>query len=135
MRDSGVLFVCSLINTAENGLMPKQVLKKVSKYWFERRTIGISRMYEAKGVNEQVDLLVRIPPDNNIRIGQYVMLGNGEQFRITQVNHGHDSWEYTRMKKSDFINGYQTSRITGLDWTELSLMRLEDNYELQVDED
>lgn len=135
MRDSGTLFICSLVNVADRGLMPKEVLHKVSKYWFEKRTIGISRFYEAKGVNEQVDLLVRIPPDNNIEIGQYVVLGNGDQYRITMVNHGHDVWEYTRMKKTDFINGYQTSRITGLDWTELTLMKVENYYDIEVDED
>ena len=135
MRDNGVLFVCRLENTSGEGLMPVEKLKKINKYWFERRTIGISRSYLAKGVDEQVDMLVRIPNDNKIEIGMYALLGNGDQYRITMVNHGHDTFEYTRMKKGDFVNGYQTSRITGLDWTELTLMKVENYYELEVDED
>lgn len=135
MRDNGTLYICDLTNKAENGLMPHQVLTIKSKYWFERRTIGVTRQYQAKGVNEQVDLLVRIAPDHNINIGQYAVLGNGEQFRITMVNHGYDYTEYTRVYKKEFyINGYHTSRLTGLDYTELTLMKVEDYYELETDE-
>lgn len=132
MRDSGTLFICDLINQSPNGRMPQQVLSIKSKYWFETRTIGINRQYLAKGVNEQVDMLVRIVYDNNIQIGQYAVLGNGDQFRIMNVSHGYDDVVYNRMYKSHY---YHTIHITGLNYTELSLMRIEENYELETEKD
>lgn len=108
MRDDGVLFICDLANIAENGLMPVQALQPVTKYWFKFRTVGMNRQYLAKGVNEQVDFLVSVPFDINIRIGQYAVLGNGDQFRITTVSHYDEDTEIRR--------------------TDLALMRLEDYY-------
>lgn len=128
MRDSGVLYICELTNIACNGLMPKEVLKKVSKYWFEMRTVGINRQYLAKGVNEQVDLLVRIPRDLKVRIGEYVMLGNGSQYHIDNISHGHDESLFSRMVNQKY---YKTARIVGLDYTELTLSRLENNYDVE----
>lgn len=134
MFDSGVLYVCNLTETQTDGNMPKQVLSKLNKFWFERRTIGINRQYLAKGVNERIDLLLRVQGIQNINIGQYVMLGNGEQYIINMVRHGNDSWQYTRQYKTDFINGYRSPQMTGLDYTELTLSKLEKNYELEITE-
>lgn len=128
MRDNGVLFICNLIDTSENGEMPKEKLNKISKYWFERRTIGINRAYMAKGVNEQIDMLVRIIKDENIEIGQYAVLGNGDQYRITNVSHGYDQNDYTRMVNQKY---YKTARIVGLDYTELTLMKVEKYYDVE----
>ncbi len=134
MFDSGTLFICDLIDTSENGNAPKEELKRTNKFWFERRTIGINRQYLAKGVNERIDLLVRVKGIQNISIGQYVELGNGDQFRIDNVSHGNTEAEYTRIVKKDFINGYKTARIVGLDYTELTLSKLEKNYDVAITE-
>lgn len=128
MYDSGTLFICNLTNQNSNGNMPKEVLTKVNKFWFEKRTIGINRQYLAKGVNERIDLLVRVRGTQNISIGQYVMLGNGDQYRITNISTGHDESFYTRMVNSKY---YKTARIVELDYTELTLSKLEDYYELE----
>lgn len=135
MFDSGTLFVCNLAEVQEKGNMPRQVLHKLNKFWFERRVIGINRQYLAKGVNERIDLLVRVQGIQNISIGQYVMLGNGEQYIINMVSHGNESWQYTRQYKENFVNGYRSPQIVGLDYTELTLSRLEKNYELEITED
>ena len=108
MKDDGVLCVCGLENASQNGLKPEMVLHPVAKYWFRTKTVGMNRQYLAKGVNEQVDFLVSIPCDFSIRIGQYAVFGNGDQFRITNVQHFDDDTELRR--------------------TELSLMRLEEYY-------
>lgn len=128
MRDDGILYICDLIDSATPGDMPKEVLTKVGKYWFENRAIGINRQYLAKGVNEQVDRLVRIAKTNNIRIGQYAVLGNGEQFRITMVTEGHEQKEFTRQHNKNY---YRTIKIVGLDYTELQLMRVENYYDVE----
>ena len=132
MRNSGVLFVCTLENIADPGDMPKEVLTKKNKYWFENRTIGINRQYLAKGVNERVDMVVRIMKAVDIRIGMYAVLGNGEQFRITHVTTGYDSYERHKIVDTNY---YRKPAIIDLDYTELTLMRLEKNYDVTVEED
>ena len=128
MRDDGVLFICDLTNTSANGDMPKETLTKVGKYWFENRVIGINRQYLAKGVNETIDKLVRITKAN-VHIGQFAMLGNGEQYRITMVTHGYEQTNFTRMVDSKY---YKTARIVGLDYTELTLVKVEDYYDVET---
>lgn len=129
MRDSGTLFICNLINQSQNGNMPKEVLSKVAKYWFEMRTIGINRQYLAKGVNQNIDLLVRIPRDNKVEIGQYVVLGNGDQYHIDNVSHGYDDTVYSRMANKHY---YKTIHIVGLDYTELTLSKVENYYDVET---
>lgn len=129
MFDSGVLYICDKIDQRENGNAPKEVLSIRNKFWFERRTIGINRQYLAKGVNEQIDLLARIPGAQKVSIGQYVMLGNGDQYRIDNVTVGYEQNDYTRMVDQKY---YKTARIIGLDYTELTLSKLEKNYELEI---
>lgn len=106
--DDGILFLCQLENISNDGDMPKESLVKVSRHWYEERMIGINRQYLARGVNEQVDLLARIHHDRTARIGMYVLLGNGDQFRISNVSHIED----------------------GLRYTDLTLGRLEDFYDV-----
>lgn len=132
MRDDGVLFVCDLVNDAANGLMPSETLSIVNKYWFENRTIGFSRFYTAQGVNQRVDRLVRIPWDMSVQIGQYAVLGNGEQFRITMVSHGEDTNPRTKMVDSKY---YRQPVIAGLKYTELTLTRVENYYAVATSED
>lgn len=111
MKDGGVLYICELLNLADNGQMPVQTLVQKQRFWFENRVIGLSRQYQAKGVNEQVDMVVRIPFDTNVRIGEYAVLGNGHQFRIDNVTPIFDD--------------------EALKLTELTLSRLNKNYDVR----
>lgn len=129
MKDDGVLYICNLVNEAENGDMPKEVLQIVNKHWFENRVVGYGRFYSAQGVNQRVDRLVRINLDNNIRIGQYAVLGNGEQFRIDMVSHGQEVFERTKMIDSKY---YRQPKIVGNKYTEITLSRVENYYDVQT---
>lgn len=129
MRDDGVLYICNLVNTAENGDMPKEVLQIVNKHWFENRTIGYGRFYSAQGVNQRVDRLVRVNLDNKIRIGQYAVLGNGEQFRIDMVSNGQEVFERTKMVDSKY---YRQPKIAGNKYTEITLSRVENYYDVET---
>lgn len=111
--DDGVVFICELRNVAPNGYKPELKMVKINKHWFGERTIGYNRQYLAKGVNEQVDMLIRIHHDRNVRIGMHAMLGNGDQFLIDNVQHLFDE--------------------ENLRCTDLTLRRLEKNYELAVE--
>ncbi len=130
MFDSGTLYICNLVDTAEPGDMPKMKLQIVSKYWYEDRVVGFNRQYAANGVNQRVDKLVRIALDNSIQIGQYAVLGNGEQFRIDHCSPVQDVNERTKIVNSKY---YRQPRIIGLKMTELTLSRLESNYDVATD--
>lgn len=115
--DSGILFLCELKNEAEPGDMPFERLHRIAKHWFQTLYISESRQFTAAGVNRQIDQRVRIHFEPRARVDQYVELGNGEQFRIINA-----------------ANGYTDD---GLRCTDLTLMRLEDNYDVerQIDPD
>lgn len=121
LLDDGVMYICTLTNTAKKGGMPKETLTRTKKYWFGQRSVGYNRQYAAMGVNQRVDMLVRIPYDPKITIGMYAVLGNGEQYRIDNVQMGGD---YT----------YSGTVLTGsgeeLRYTDLTLQRLEALYDV-----
>lgn len=125
MRDDGTLFVCNLVNEAENGEMPKEVLSIQNKFWFENRAIGINRFYAAQGVNQRIDKVVRIPWVTTVEIGQYAVLGNGDQYRITMVSEGEENFQRTKMIDSKY---YRQPTIAGLKYTELTLTKVENYY-------
>lgn len=122
--DSGILWTCELVNKAEGGNKPSFSLSKKRRHWYGERTVGYGRQYAAKGVNEQVDLLVRIHADRTARIGMYAVLGNGEQFRIDNVAQIVD----------DGYNSGDPDGGTGLSYTDLTLSRLEDYYDISAED-
>lgn len=107
--DDGILQICTLKNKAESGEMPKEALVPGKEHFYGERTVGYGRQYAAKGVNEQVDMLVRIWQDRSIRIGMYVLV-DGDQYRIDNVQHLYDD--------------------DGLRVTDLTLQRLEELYDV-----
>ena len=111
--DSGLVTVCTLQNTAEPGSMPQETLIPVLSAYYGERTVGYGRFYQAQGVNEQVDMLIRIWRTTAARIGMYAVLSQSEndgQYRITNVQ---------QMLDED-----------GLKVTDLSLQRMDDLYEV-----
>jgi hypothetical protein len=60
----------------------------------------------------------------------YAVLGNGEQYRIDLVYHGQDSNERQRIVDSKY---YRQPVVVGLPYTELSLSKLESNYDIETD--
>lgn len=113
MFDSGVVQVCALTNTAAPGAMPVEALTVLDTLRFEERTVGMTRYYAAQGVNQRVDLLIRVWFCPAAQGGGYAVLTDSSfdgQYRILQVQHRLDA--------------------DGLRVTDLSLSRLEDNYEI-----
>lgn len=108
--DDGIIKICTLTNDAESGQMPRERLVPKSEHYYGERTVGYGRQYAAKGVNEQVDMLVRIWQDRSVRIGMYVVTEGEGQFRIDNVQHLLDD--------------------DGLRVTDLSLSRLEELYDV-----
>lgn len=123
MMDSGIVTICTLENTAQDGDMPSPRLVPLVyddeelTWQFEERTVGMNRQYLAKGVSERIDIMIRIwrAP---VRIGMYALLTDyedqenpdGDQYRIDNVQHLFDD--------------------NGLKVTDLTLYRLEELYDV-----
>lgn len=129
MMDDGILIVCTLTDVADPGDMPCENLIPLKDsnndpitWYFESRNVGYNRQYEAKGVSERVDMLVRTWRNPNARIGMYVVLqdyegqenAGGDQYRIDNIQHLTDN--------------------DGLKVTDYTLYRLDDLYEVATDE-
>ena len=76
--------------------------------------VGYGRQYAAMGVNEQVDMLVRIWSDASIRIGRYAVLEGNSQYRIDNVQ--------------------QLLVDDGLLVTHLTLTSLDSNYDVKAED-
>ena len=118
MMDDGIIKICDLTNLAPDGDMPRNQLTVLDEMYFGSRTVGYNRQYAAKGVNEQVDMLVRVWRNNTVHIGMYAVLTNyegqvnesGDQYRIDNVQHLLDD--------------------DGLKVTDLTLSRMDELYEI-----
>lgn len=110
LLDSGILTLYKLTNTAENGRKPLMQLSEFDRAYYGERTVGYNRLYAAKGVNQQIDNLVRIWRNEAVHAGDYVILEDNNQYRIDAVQHLFDD--------------------DGLKVTDLTLNRLEKFYEV-----
>lgn len=118
MMDDGIIKICNLTDISSDGDMPEEVLTVQDSKYFESRTVGYNRQYAAKGVNEVVDMLVRVWRDASIRIGMYAVLTDyegqvnesGDQYHIDNVQHLLDD--------------------DGLKVTDLTLSRMDELYEI-----
>lgn len=110
----GTLTVCELVNNGERGLMPHYVLRGKAVHYYGNKVIGYGRQYAAMGVDQRIDRLVRIWRDNDVNVHDYVLLDDGHQYRIDMVQHLQDD--------------------DGLNVTDLTLYRWEDNYEIDATE-
>lgn len=124
MKDAGIVTICKLTNTAASGLMPKEELVpleyegEVLTWRFEDRFIGYSRQYEAKGVGERIDKLIRIWNAPQVRIGYYAVLTDYEG----QENESGDQYRIDNVQPQIDENGLKVTDIT--------LYRLDELYDI-----
>lgn len=116
--DDGVVQVCTLTNSAPAGAMPVYTLTPaMPAQYFAETQIGMRRQYLAKGVDEQIDLLIQIwAEERRPRIGQVAVI---------------TGWKYQEEESGDQyrIDNVQMVQEEGLDVFLLTLRRLEDNYD------
>lgn len=83
MRDAGKLTVYQLQNTAVAGRMPKEQLVRICDAYYDERTVGVTRAYAALGAKQQIDKLV-VAYNVSLPVGaEYVILEDGNQYRIS----------------------------------------------------
>ena len=112
LAHDGIVYIAELTNTAEAGDKPAESLSRSARFWFESRMIGAARQFAAQGARARIDMIVRIHGTHpSARIGNYAVLGNGDQFRILNVSEGMDDTSL-------------------LKFTELTLERLDHLYDV-----
>lgn len=83
MRDTGLLTLYNLVNTAASGDMPTEKLQSVGTAYYAERTLGYNRIYAAMGANERIDMVVRCYNTDVPYSAKYVVLEDGNQYQIT----------------------------------------------------
>lgn len=83
MFDAGILKTYSLENVSSPGMMPTEKLVPICAAFYNERTVGVTRAYAAMSADQRIDMLVRcyntmLPVD-----AEYVILEDGNQYRIT----------------------------------------------------
>lgn len=114
MMDAGEVKFYTVTDVSEDGGMPAPRLVPCSYdgadgMLFEERRISFSRQYAAMGVDQQIDRIIRIWR-TPVRIGEVAVIDDTEQYRIDNVQ--------------------PTTDMDGLLVTDLTLMKLEDNYDI-----
>jgi len=109
MFDSGQVDIYKITNTALAGDKPKEALYSGASYWYEERTVGITRFSAALKTDVKIDMLIRIWEDRGIDSSQICKIDDA-QYRIYQVQH--------------------TKNEDGLEVTDLSLERLGEVYDI-----
>lgn len=100
MRDSGILKIYTLTNTAAAGEMPTEKLVNVGSAFYDELTVGVTRLYAALGANQKIDALVRAY--NTHITGEYVILEDGNQYQIQAIQKRDDHEDLTLTKVEDY---------------------------------
>lgn len=103
------LYVLGTTQTIQGG-MPKEVLTYEGWTYYGERMVSYSRLYEARGADCRVDKVVRIPDRVPVQVGWYVILEDGEQYRIDALS--------------------PVIVASSVRATELTLIKVEDRYDI-----
>lgn len=110
MRDMGLLTLYDLVTTSTSGNMPVEKLSSLGTAFYAEKTVGYNRIYAARGANEEIDMVVRCYNTDVPYSAKYVVLEDGNQYQISVKQ-----------------------KIVDEDCTDLTLVRLEDYYDVDSD--
>lgn len=110
MHDAGIVRFYNVEESATGGAMPARSLVLHSWQYYEERSIGVTRMYAARGANCQIDGLIRVWQDRSIMPDMIAIIEDGLQYRIDSVQHTVDD--------------------DGIKVTDLTLIRLGECYDV-----
>lgn len=111
--DDGILSICEQVEVSRNTVKPETKLRERSRFYFAFGVVGIERYYTALRANVRIDAVVSIPGWETIDSRDIVILEDGTQYRLAQVQ--------------------PTLDKDGLRMTRLSITRITENYELLED--
>lgn len=104
MFDAGLLKIYSLTNINDPGMMPREKLVKICEAFYNERTVGVTRAYAAMSADQRIDMLVRC---YNITLpvnAEYVVLEDGNQYRITLKQRQGDDVDLTLERLEDYYD-------------------------------
>jgi hypothetical protein len=86
--NDGILSIGSISNIAEAGEYPcEQWTLKIQSIPFENRTVGMTRFWQGKQLNVQIDRLIRCPKIPDINLLDVIVFEDGDQYEIIQVQY------------------------------------------------
>ena len=88
--NDGLCQVCEVGNIAPPGEMPKDSLTEKIKLRYEERTVGMNRFWTAMQAHARIDMLIRTPRIRSINNFDVVVLPDGEQYQIKQIQYPKD---------------------------------------------
>jgi hypothetical protein len=109
MFNDGQVEIYQLTNTALAGDIPKWRLDYLAAFWYEERTVGVTRYSAALKTEVRIDMMIRIWRDKSITTAHICKIDD-VQYRIYQVQHSLNE--------------------DGLEVTDLSLERLGETYDI-----
>lgn len=104
MFDAGKLKIYELSNQAAPGLMPAEKLVRICEAYYDERTVGVTRAYAALGAKQQIDMMVTA---YNVTLpvnAEYVILEDGNQYRISLKQNQGDHVLLTLVKLEDLYD-------------------------------
>lgn len=104
MRDGGLLTIYSLTNTATTGRMPMEKLVNICQAYYDEQTVGVTRAYAALGAKQQIDKLVLAHNTTLPASAEYVILEDGNQYRISLKQTQGDDVLLTLERLEDLYN-------------------------------
>lgn len=107
--DNGVLKIYKVTNGASGGAMPSDALQFKTAVRFSFSTFGVTRYYAAKQAGVEINSVVDVYFDENIKVNDIAVFENGQQVRIGMI---------------------QTYREDGVMFQKLTLERMDACYEV-----
>lgn len=88
MIAGGILKVCKLVNTADKGFKPVYELEEKARYFYSKKSLSVNRSHFARQDGITIDNIVRCHNvlADQFETDEYVVLDNGIQMQITDVN-------------------------------------------------
>lgn len=90
--NSGVLTVCALTDIAQPGYKPIPKLDPKAVLRYEERRLGITRLYQARQNQVEIERVVRIQRGLDISPQDVAITEDGKQYRIDTVQAAMDVW-------------------------------------------
>lgn len=98
MNEQGLLTIYKLQDVAVPGYMPSEKLVTYTTAYYEERSVGVTRAYNALAVNQRIDGFVRVL--NTVLDGvddQLYVIKDNKQYRVSMMQKviGHDAYDLT----------------------------------------
>lgn len=81
----GIVTIYRLKNTAKPGYFPNPKLVEVARLRYEERRLGLTRYYDAKQVNVDVERVLRVPRGGKTAAQDIAVTEDGQEYRIDLI--------------------------------------------------